>query len=53
MKKHYIKPSLLCLKIALRGGLLQTSIQVSQERQTDESFARQQNSSVWDDDWDQ
>ena len=54
MKKHYVKPSVLCVRTDLSGSLLQTSILTSQKRLTDESFVRQQNTStynVWDDDW--
>ena len=56
MKKHYVKPSVLCVRTGLSSSLLQTSVLISKSRETEESFVRLQSTStynVWDDDWSQ
>ena len=53
MKRQYSKPITCCLQIKVGSGLLQSSIATSEQRQTSESFSRQQqplrNYDVWDD----
>lgn len=51
MKKHYLSPTVCCMKVNVSITLLQSSMATSDRRHTDESFSRRhRNFDAWGDD---